>query len=235
MLNAALPILMALLAPYFYFSSQYKNNERRKEAEKTEQKDMLKESEWIFMKEGAGGAEVMILNNRGEYIGVYKSVNLPRWLRGVTVFIAWAEGFFTSTKGIFDSRDEPVAGIQKVPIKGKVTLEVNNRYGEPAGFYEEQRVNSTGKNKGVLKKPDGSVWVEVSMSSIAGDFHLVDTDGRFIASYRFGYFDYALSAQFQNSAGYELVKVNESLTLNEKTLLSAMVCYWMGYKLHGMK
>ncbi|WP_426870172.1 hypothetical protein [Jeotgalibacillus proteolyticus] len=231
-LNAPLPILLLALAPYFYFSASYKNNERRREAQKTESKNILQESEWIFMREGAGG-ELNILNKNGEYIGFYKSVNVPAWLRRITIFIAWAERFFSSTKGIFDSHGQPVAGIQKISEKGSVTLEVNNRRGETAGYYEEYRAVSSLKTHGNLKRPDGSVWLSVTMSTAAGDFHLKDAEGRFIASYRFGYFDYALSEPFKNGAGYELVKVNESLTDDEKTLLSALVCHWMGYKLQG--
>ncbi|MDG5472751.1 hypothetical protein P6709_13420 [Jeotgalibacillus sp. ET6] len=232
-LHAPLPILLLSLAPYFYFSASYKNNERRREAQKTESKDMLQESEWIFMREGAGGGELVILNKNGEYIGVYKSVNVPAWLKRITIFIAWVEGFFASTKGIFDSHGQPVAGIQKVSEKGSVTLEVNNRRGETAGYYEEHRAVSSLKTHGTLKRKDGSVWLSVNMSTSAGDFLLKDAEGRFIASYRFGYFDYALSEPFKNGTGYELVKVNESLTEDEKTLLSALVCHWMGYKLQG--
>jgi len=146
-----------------------------------------------------------------------------------------ADSFFSKTRGVFNSHGRPVIGFHKTSTKQGVSLEIRNENAETVGYYEELRFKSFNKNKGILKLVNGLEWISVETTSAAGDFYLKDNNGNFIASYRFGYFDYALEEAFQKAEGYELVKINEKLTRNEKVLIAAVICYWMGYKAQGIR
>lgn len=221
------PIVLAALSPYLHFNSKQKNAIRMEKAESLDGRSILDRSEWIFQRDTGSSSGLAIVDKHGEYLGTYKSVNVPKWISGINILFSFSERFFSGTKGIFNSHDKPVVGFRKTTTKQGVLLEVRNEHAETVGTYEEVRLKSMMKRKGTVMRPDGTVWIHAETSTAAGDFQLTDTEGRFVASYRFGYFDYALAEPFKNGIGYELIKVNSDLTDNEKALISAVICYWM--------
>jgi len=225
--HLAVPILLGALSPYLHFKAKEKHAIKMKKAETLEGRSLLDRSEWIFQRDTGKTAQLDIIDQQGEYIGIYKSVNDSKWTRAIMILFSFSEKVFSGTKGIFNSHGKPVVGFRKMTTKRGIVLEVRNEHAETVGTYEEVRFKSMMKRKGTIKLPDGTIWIHAETSTAAGDFHLTDIKGSFVASYRFGYFDYALAEPFENGIGYELIKVNPALTQNEKALIAAVVCYWM--------
>ncbi|WP_404405633.1 hypothetical protein [Jeotgalibacillus malaysiensis] len=227
----ALPVFAIGMSPYFYIRSKEKQAKWLAKAADLEGRSLLDEDEWIFEWSGSSAGAMTIINKDGEYLGAYKIVNLPLIKKLMSAAFAGLEAYFSFTAGIFTSHNEPAVAFQKRKEDGNVVLEIRNHKGETAGFFKEERKLT--RTNGSIYTADGELLCEVKTKSMAGDFDVSTQDGRFFASYRHGYFDYAIKPQFQKSTALDLVKVGGQLSENEKTLAAAVVCYWMSYLQRG--
>ncbi|KIL49579.1 hypothetical protein [Jeotgalibacillus soli] len=227
-LNLFAPFMMMLLTPYLHYSSKAKNILLAEGAAEKEGRSVLDENEWILKRDSGFFNEFKFVNHCGEYIGSLRPVNVPRWMYFAGAIINRSEQFFSVAHGIFDSHGRPVTAYRAKKSHKMTTLEIRNEHGVTVGFYEEQRYKSLIKAKGVLMNANREVILEASTSSMAGDFNLTDENDRFFASYRHGFFDYAMAEPFKNDqTTNQLVKVGKDLTRDEKVLLAALICYWM--------
>ncbi|WP_227394607.1 hypothetical protein [Jeotgalibacillus aurantiacus] len=232
-LRMAVPVTMVALSPYLIVNSKEKQKLLISEASESDGKSVMSESEWIFQRESTVTSQLTILNKEGQYIGCYRLVNNAPLKKVASLIFSGADAYYSFTAGVFDSHGKPVLGFQKRKEDGHTILEVRDQQAETIGFFKEARLQMI-KMAGTFQLADGSTWFQAKSSSMVGDFTLADQSGRFIASYRHGYFDYALKEPFKHhTPGYDLVKVNENLTDHEKVLVAAVISYWMSYLLRG--
>ncbi|TFD99747.1 hypothetical protein [Jeotgalibacillus salarius] len=228
----AFPVFAIGMSPYFYIRSKEKEKKWLSKAAALDGRSVLDETEWIFERNGSPAASMSILNKGGAYIGAYKIVNLPFIKKVSSMVFAGADAYYSFTAGVFTSHNEPAAAFQKRKEDKQTVLEIRGHSGETAGYYKEDNKKLTRIN-GAIYTADGDLLCEVKTKSMAGDFDIHTTDGRFFASYRFGYFDYAMKPQFQKSVALDIVKVGNELSHGEKTIAAAVVCYWMSYMQRG--